>query len=516
MPAFFAPCAAVRSMARVALFFCLTFGLGHPAQAQQVELFRTDQALTEKLAPLPALTFGKAPQETPENVVTFRIDPNQVHQTILGMGSSLESTTCFNLSRLTPEVREDLLRKLLDREAGIGMNLMRVCIGTSDFTGDPWYSYDDLPAGETDPTLEKFSIEKDRAYILPVLKQALALSQELSKRQTTETDAAGSSATESTGSAHAAPLRFFASPWSPPGWMKSTDSMIGGTLLPEHYAAYAHYFVRFIQAYAAEGIPIYAVTVQNEPGVDRAKDGPKWHYPSCRWTGEQERDFIRDHLGPAFERAGLTTKIWCYDHNFNSKPTPDGDDPGIDFPRTIHRDPAAARYVAGTAFHGYAGRPDGMSQFLGEFPQRPVHFTEGSQFGASGAVRIIDLLRHGASSYNAWVTFIDTRDQPNNGPFKNNVTCVMLDADSLAVQYRFDYYMYGHFMKFILPGAQRLECSAGPLGVGAVALRNPNGQRVVVAANATRTARDMALVVGPSAVRHTLEPRTVVTFRWTE
>lgn len=475
---------------RTALAIVLTLTIAAPRQtlAQTVELVCSDQRLEDKLTALPSVDFALPTGDPPSDLVEFRIDPSKQHQTILGLGSSLEATTCFNLARLTPEAREQTLRKLLDRRDGIGMNLMRVCIGSSDFTGDPWYSYDDLPTGETDSALDKFSIDKDRAYILPILKQAKALAPE---------------------------LKFFASPWSPPGWMKSTGSAIGGTLLPEHYAVYAQYFVRFIRAYEAEGIPIFAVTVQNEPGVDRAKDGPKWHYPSCRWTGEQERDFIRDHLGPALERAKLATKVWCYDHNFNSRPTPDGDDPGIDYPRTILRDEAAARFVAGTAFHGYAGRPDGMSQFQSEFPDRPLHFTEGSQFGAAGAVRIIDLLRHGASSYNAWVTMIDTRDQPNNGPFKNNITCVMLEADSLDVQYRFEYYMYGQFMKYILPGAVRLECSAGPLGIGATALRNPDGQLVAVAANATRSDHEVSLVVGPRALRHTLKSRSVATFRWT-
>ena len=122
--------------------------------------------------------------------------------------------------------------------------------------------------------------------------------------------------------------------------------------------AYAQYFVRFIQAYETAGIPIYAVTIQNEPGVDRAKEkNPKWHYPSCRWTGEQERDFIRDHLGPALRQAGLKTKIWCYDHNYNERST--GDDPGLDYPRKICRDAKAAAFVDGVAFHGYEGKPSG-------------------------------------------------------------------------------------------------------------------------------------------------------------
>lgn len=289
---------------------------------------------------------------------TIQVHLEQTHQVMLGLGSSLEHSTCFNLSRLDEQQRQEVIERLVDRQTGIGMNLMRICMGTPDFTGEPWYSYDDLPAGQSDPTLKNFSIEKDLRYVIPVLKAARAENPQ---------------------------LLLFASPWSPPGWMKSGGTMIGGRLLPEHYVAYANYFVKFVQAYEREGVPIYAVTVQNEPGVDRAKDVPKWHYPSCRWSGEEERNFIRDHLGPAFKAHGLKTLIWCYDHNFNVLPTPDGDDPGIAYPRQILTDPVAAKYVSGVAFHGYAGKPEGMREFLKEFPDRPVHFAEGSVFGLPGA-----------------------------------------------------------------------------------------------------------------------------------
>lgn len=152
--------------------------------------------------------------------------------------------------------------------------------------------------------------------------------------------------------------------------MKSAGTMIGGYLLPQRYAAYAEYFVKFIRAYEAEGIPIYAATIQNEPGVDRAKEkDPNWFYPSCHWTGEQERDFIRDYLRPAFRRHGVKTLIWCYYHNYNVRTR--SDDPGIAYPRTILSDPQAAQFVNGVAFHGCAGGPDGMSLFRREFPNSP-------------------------------------------------------------------------------------------------------------------------------------------------
>ncbi|MBI3735781.1 glycosyl hydrolase [Candidatus Sumerlaeota bacterium] len=415
------------------------------------------------------------------------VDPQKTYQTMLGMGSSFEPTTCFNLSRLTPAAREEAIEKLVSPEKGIGFNLIRICIGTPDFTGDPWYSYDDMPAGEKDPELKHFSIEKDRAYILPALKIARAKNPD---------------------------LLFFASPWSPPGWMKSTDSMIGGRLLPENYAAYARYFVRFIQEYEKEGIPIYAVTVQNEPGVDRSKDEPSWYYPSCRWTGEEERDFIRDHLGPAFAAAGIKTKIWCYDHNFNTEPTPDGDDPGLAYPATVLGDAAAARFVDATAFHGYEGKADNMTLHHERFPGKPIIFSEGSVFDIFGAVRLTAYLRNWASGYNGWVTIIDTKDLPNNGPFKNNVTCVMLDHDNLTLNYRFDYYVMGQFMKFVRRGAVRIGSEADNRSIANVAFRNPDGEDVLVAANISGSEKRIRVAANGRAFEMMLPPRSVTTAAW--
>jgi glucosylceramidase len=396
----------------------------------------------------------------------IHIDPAKSFQTITGLGSSLEPATCFNLSQLDEKQRARALAMLLgddsDWGSGICMNLMRVSMGTPDFTGDPWYSYDDRPAGEIDPELTHFSIESDRRYILPVLKEACAENPE---------------------------LRFFASPWSPPGWMKTTGSLIGGEVIPEFYSAYARYFVAFIRAYEAEGIPIHAVTVQNEPGVDRSKGDPKWHYPSCHWTAEQERTFIRDHLGPALRDAGLRTGIWCYDHNFNETPTPD--DAGIDYPRTILSDPVAAKFVAGVAFHGYVGEPNGMAVFHRELPRVPIHFTEGSVFGLDGGARLIAILRNDASSYNAWVTMLDDKQKPNNGPFEAGRTIIELDSKTKTTTLRFDYFLYGQFMKFIERGATRIGSESKGDGLATVAFRNPDGRLVLVVVHrgkeATRT-----------------------------
>jgi glucosylceramidase len=476
-------CSAGRYLTGVLLAFgCVSGDLVAETGTNTVRWWLTTADRSKRLveqSPLALQPLADAPRGD-----FIQINPSVSYQVMLGLGSSLEPSTCSNLWRMTQADREHTIERLVSPTAGSGMNLMRVCIGTPDFTGDAWYSYDDLPSGETDPELRRFSIDRDRAYILPVLKLAR----------------------------HRNPdLLFFASPWSPPGWMKSTGSMVGGHLLPQWYPAYAEYFVKFIQAYEAEGMSIYSVTIQNEPGVDRAKErDPNWHYPSCHWTAEQERDFIRDHLGPAFRRHGLTTRIWCYDHNFNERPR--GDDPGIAYPRLILSDPQAAAFVSGVAFHGYAGRPAGMSALHSDFPNVPIYFTEGSVFGLRGGVELIDILRNFASGYNAWVTILDDQGRPNNGPFEASRTIITLDPTTRRPTEHFDYDLYGHFMRFIQRGATRVA-SEGPRRLPNVAFRNPDGTLVLVVVRDGSSVRAGAKC-GTMFCRMEMPGRSVATFVW--
>ncbi|MBX3177169.1 MAG: glycosyl hydrolase [Candidatus Hydrogenedentes bacterium] len=469
------------------LLVCFTLHGASPSDA--IESWVSTPDLRHALAPQPPLEAGG---EADVGAQTIRIHPNTTYQRILGLGASLEHTTCANLWRLSPEKRAEVMERLVSRENGIGMNTMRICMGTPDFTGDPWYTYNDMPPGEKDPELAHFSIEKDRAYILPVLQLAREKNPE---------------------------LLFYASPWSPPGWMKTGDDHIGGHLYPRYYDAYARYFVKFIRAYAAEGIPIYAVTVQNEPGVNKRDDVRSWWYPSCQWSlvededtwwpvnrdimGLPERDFIREHLGPTFDQAGISTKIWCFDHNFNN----------LWYPRNILSDPEAAKFVDGTAFHPYVGEPEAMGEFLKEFPDKPVYLTEGSTFGLKGAADIIAFFRNGASSYNAWVTMIDSNGGPNNGPFVATETCIVLDAETLEVRYNFDYYMYGQFMKFIERSAVRIDSGENLPDIQHVAFRNPGGAIVLIAVN--QSERDIPLTVssGGTQFNATAAARSVTTYR---
>ena len=438
-----------------------------PPAGVTVNSWVSSQDMSRLLEPQPALRFG-GPAPQPAQIV---IDDGQTYQSIVGLGSSLEGSTCFNISKLPLDEQRDVVRKIVHPEDGAGMNLMRICIGTADFTGSPWYTYDDMPKGKTDRKLKHFSIGKDREYVLPVLKMALEINPD---------------------------LRFVASPWSPPGWMTTNDRIGGGRILPEHFNAYARYLAKFIQAYQAEGIPIYAITVQNEPDYNPPT------YPTCRWTGEQQRDFFRDHLGPEFERQGIRAKVWCWDHNYDK----------LEFPRAILEDAAAARYVDGTAFHFYEGKPEDMTTLHNEFPDKHVYFTEGSTFGVRGAARLITILRNWARGYNAWVTVIDDNQGPNPGPHHCSPTCIVFDSERLTLEYRFDYYMYGQFMKFIQRDAVRIASTESERGFANVAFKNPDGSIVLVVTNGDENPREFAVAWHGATFSASLPAQSVATYRW--
>mmetsp|Transcript_25509 Transcript_25509/g.42783 ORF Transcript_25509/g.42783 Transcript_25509/m.42783 type:complete len:472 (-) Transcript_25509:762-2177(-) len=357
------------------------------------------------------------------------IDETIQFQKIIGIGSSLESSTCYNLMHMSQETRTETLKMILDKEDGIGMSLMRITIGTSDFAPLPFYSYDDVEEGSEDFNLEHFSIEADREFILPVLKEA-------AQYTVVDVDAGDE---EDDG------LRFFASSWSPPGWMKDSGSLLGGAYKsdPEYLAAYASYLSKFLAAYEEEGIHVSALTPQNEPLQDEDT------YPTAHLKAETEADLIGNHLGPLLESTNSSTAIWCFDHNFNT----------LYYPETVLGTAAAAGYIAATAFHFYGGQPSAMTQLHEEFPSKDVVFSEGSEFGVRGAAGLVRILRNWARTYTAWVTMLDTQMQPNAGPFRPHTTMLELDLDTLQPIYKFEYYMYGQFSKYIRPGAVRIDSS---------------------------------------------------------
>lgn len=433
-----------------------------------VSVWLSTQDGAKELSVEASLTFGTSGGG---DVPVIEIDPAVTYQSILGLGSSWEHATCENLFRLPEAERNEIIKKVAHPEDGIGMNLMRLCIGSSDFIGEEYYSYCDLPEGETDVELKNFSIEKDRAYLIPVIKKSLEYNPD---------------------------MLFFASPWSPPAWMKTSGKLGGGKLKPEYYDTWALYLLKYIQAYEAEGIPIYAITVQNEPNMI------SMDYPTTLWNGEMQRDFIRDHLGPLFKENGVKTLVWCWDHNWNN----------LKFPRAIMSDPEAAQYVDGTGFHLYEGKVEAQTEFKNEFPDKHTYFTEGSVFRTTGAARMIAILRNWSRTYSAWVTMLDENRKPNRGPHSASATPIELKED-LSVEYRYDYYMYGQFMKFIQRGAVRIESSdLGSRSFANVAFRNPDGSITLIVANAGRKEAEFAIECLGKTLQTTLPANATATFCW--
>jgi len=456
-------------MTRILMVFATILSLMLPAAADDaVQVVVTCQDGSKSLSTEKPLQFGK---ERRIKDPVIEVDFSKKGQSILGLGASFDHSTCENLSKLPAEKRGEVLKKLMNPETGIGMNLMRVCIGASDFIGEPYYTYNDLSEGETDPELANFSIEKDRAYVLPAIK----IAQQKNPN-----------------------LLFFGSPWSPPAWMKTSGKLETGSVKRECYPPFAKYLLKFIQAYEAEGVPMHAITVQNEPHMS-SKD-----YPTTLWTGEEERDFIRDHLGPLFRQNNVKTLIWCWDHNWNK----------LEFPRAILSDPQAAQYVDGTGFHLYEGKVEAQSTFKAEFPDKHIYFTEGSVFRSNGAIRLAQILRHWSRSYSGWVIMLDEHQKPNRGPHGASATCIEL-LDDGSVRYNFDYYMQGQFMKFIQRDAMRVESSLPEMRTfGNVAFLNPDGRVVLVVANSARDPQPFAVKCGKKMFKTELPAGSVATYMW--
>jgi glucosylceramidase len=278
--------------------------------------------------------------------LTISVDPSRRYQTMEGFGASITDSSAHVLSRLNRRTRTAAMRSLFRTNR---LSFLRQPMGASDFVAGDHYTYDDLPPGQTDYGMRRFSIAHDRAEILPLLRQALALNPQ---------------------------IKVIGSPWSPPAWMKTNQSLIGGRLIdePRIYEAYARYFVKFVQAYERAGVPIYALTMQNEP-QNRNPSG----YPGMDMPVAQQAKLI-EALGPALRRARLDTKILGYDHNWSVHPndlltTPPREDPEEEYPTKL-LDSAAARWIAGTAFHCYSGDPSRQTVLQHAFPDKGVWFTE--------------------------------------------------------------------------------------------------------------------------------------------
>src|SRR6266446_10711967 len=300
---------------------------------ESVSVWLTDLSSGVRLVQQSNLSFAP---DSNSNPLTVTVDENAQFQEIEGFGASFtDSSAWLVYNKLNSTQRTDLMTNLFSPTNGIGLSLLRQPLGASDFSTIGNYSYDDVPAGQTDPNLTSFSIDHDLTYIVPVLKQAIQLNPA---------------------------VKIIGTPWSPPGWMKTTGSMIGGNLKIEDYPHLASYFVKYIQAYQAQGVPVNYITVQNEPLY--IPPG----YPGMGMAASEQANFIKNNLGPALAANHLNTNILAYDHNWDAP----------NYPGAILADADAARYISGVAWHWYGGDVGAQTTVHNAFPSKDAFITEAS------------------------------------------------------------------------------------------------------------------------------------------
>lgn len=418
------------------------------------------------------LAFRTAASSNPE----ITVDSTQTFQTVDGFGYCLTDASAALIAGLPSSAQDDLLKELFGQDStSIGISYLRVSIGASDLSTTV-YTYDDMPAGQTDESLQNFSLRKDQSQVVPVLKKILAINPA---------------------------LKIMGSPWTPPVWMKSNNSSIGGSLLPQYYGVYANYFVKYIQAMKAEGITIDAITPQNEP----LNPG---NNPSLQMTAAEQTGFIKNNLGPAFQAAGLATKIITYDHNCDNTA----------YPLTILQDAAARSFVDGSAFHLYAGDISALSTVHNAFPEKKVYFTE--QYTASSGSFGGDLKWHLKNvvigAMRNWSRNVLEWNLANDPTYSMHTpggctTCKGALTIGAGITRNVSYYIVAHASKFVPSGSVRIA-SNNVGSLYSVAFLRPDGKKVLIVENDGNTAQTFNISFGGRWVAPSLEGGAVGTFVW--
>ena len=485
--AFFVPCLAV----------ILLTATG--AEAQSVSVYQTTSDLLEKLSPRATLHFSAKPAPG-ETAPLITVDDAQRFQEIDGFGASLtDSAAWLFAKKLSPAQADAAFKTLFSHKDGIGLSILRQPVGSSDLAVT-FYSFDDLcqqtakvcttPAGQSDHNLDHFSLVHDQEYILPLLKKAIGINPA---------------------------MHVMLTPWSPPGWMKSSGSMLGenpdtkekSSLRTEFYPAFANYLVKTIQGYQAAGVPVWALSVQNEPLYAPPT------YSGMQMLATEQAAFFGNALGPALASAHLTPKVMAYDHNWDRP----------DYPETVLKDPKAGSLAAGTAWHHYGGDPSVMTKNHEEFPQKDQWVTESSggtwQKGnifAQEAGELIAVTRNWARGYVLWALATDQNHGPVVGgcdTCRGLVTIDLTNPEKPVVKPELDYYVLGQASKFLQPGAVRIA-SDEPAGTKLkdVGFRNTNGTVVLYTLNAGTASQDFRIGFHGKTAATTLPAGAVATFVW--
>jgi len=408
---------------------------------------------------------------------TITIDTTSTFQPIDGFGNCLTGGSATLLNRMDNSARAQILNELFaTNDKNIGISYLRISIGASDLS-DRVFSYNDLSNGQTDVEMTKFSLEPEKADLIPVLKEILAINPD---------------------------IKIMGSPWSAPTWMKTNNASKGGSLKPEYFEAYAKYFVKYIQGMKAEGIAIDAITIQNEP----LHPG---NNPSMYMTAADQADFIKKSLGPAFAAANIKTKIIVYDHNADR----------IDYPLQILNDPEAAKYVDGSAFHLYGGSIDDLSKVHNAFPDKNLYFTE-QWVGAPGnlagdlAWHVRTLIIGGTRNWCRNVLEWNLAADPSNDPHTVGGCDQCLGTITIngsAVTRNPAYYILAHAAKFVRPGSVRIGSDITG-NLPNVAFITPEGKKVLIVINDNGTAQQFNIRFKNKMVTTTLEKGAVGTFVW--
>lgn len=419
---------------------------------------------------------GIFPLSTNSNF-TINVSDATVFQTMDGFGFTLTGGSAQLINNMSISAKNQLLRELFSRDDdGIGVSYLRISIGASDLDASV-FSYNDLPAGQTDIALNNFSINPDLVNLIPILTSIKAINPE---------------------------IKILATPWSAPAWMKTNQSTIGGELQSIYYATYANYFLKYIQAMQANGIQIDAITVQNEP------ENP-FNNPSMVMSASQQTDFIKNHIGPLFAQNAIQTKIIVFDHN------PDN----IQFPISIMNDPQANSYIDGSAFHLYAGQIESLSAVHNAHPNKNIYFTEQwieapGDFASDIKWHFRELMIGAPRNWSKTVLQWNLAADPNNGPFTPGGCTRCLGAVTIAgstVTKNSAYYIIAHSSKFVPPGSVRIQSNTS-VELPNVAYKTPDGKIVVIVLNNTDAQKSFNINVASEPISTVLPAGSVATYVW--
>ena len=436
----------------------------------------------QRLASLPPIPFDTQSPAASLKGSRIRVDESRRFQPVEGFGASFtESSSWLIQRRMNATQRRALMRELFDPATGLGLSVTRVPIGASDFS-ITHRTYDDMPAGQTDPDLSRFSIEPARADVLPLVREAMKINPA---------------------------LKVFISPWSAPAWMKTSGSLIKGKLDPRHYGAFAKYFDKTLAAFKAEGVPVYAMTMQNEPHFEPSD------YPGMRMEPAERAAFIGSHLGPRLAKNWPAVRLLDWDHNWDEPQSP----------LAVLADPKARPFVAGVAWHCYGGDVSAQSQTHDKYPALETWMTECS--GGNWAPKwdetlswmtlnlVIGNVRNWGRGTILWNLALDENSGPHLGGCGDCRGVVTIDSKSGAVTRNVEYYVLGHASKFVRPGAHRIESDTGVDGLQTAAFRNAGqGPAVLIVINTAAERRAFSVVSGTRSFSTTLDAGSVATLTW--